>query len=197
MQIENGKLNVIRPYTAGSHTVNFQLVSKDKIRVTKMSSLEVNVKTLATTTGINLSLRWDNTTMESGGLFFLDYDREVIFGRTVEPYIDIRSLITINTNLATITNIDNTRITGTIYEGYEGQDITVTVQNTNKIVTATRNRPLSLRGGSFTFKVLDSNETPITSFEGSCYRTMIDNFFSKNTAEEVDRFYLKMASDGY
>lgn len=182
MQISKGRLNVIFPQTSGMHTTKIQLINKSGIRITELFTLQVYVQPLSTESGIGLDLRWDNTTMESGGQFFLDYDKEVIFGRTLEPYLDIRNRISIDTSMATITDVGNKTITGTVYRGYEGQRIRVTVDSTSDILTAKRNRPLRLSSGSFSFTVLDANEFPVTSFEAACLRVMIDNFFSRNTA---------------
>jgi hypothetical protein len=62
------------------------------------------------------------------------------------------------------------------------------------IDTARRNKPMRVNGGTFKFKILDANEVPMTSFEEDCFRSMIKNFFSKNTAADVDKFYLQMVS---
>jgi hypothetical protein len=53
---------------------------------------------------------------------------------------------------------------------------------------------MRVKGGVFVLVVLDANEVPMTTFEEDCYESMIKNFFSKNTAADVDKLYLQMVS---
>jgi len=38
------------------------------------------------------------------------------------------------------------------------------------IVTARRNKPMRVKGGTFKLVILDANEIPMTSFEETCYK---------------------------